>query len=100
MNATSTDGADATCTPRSLLKLAAAGAGVAGLGPALAACDRSRTPARTVRYWSYVSESDRAPEDKWFALFPKAVPGATVQKVFVPPDQMTQKVIGSAASRS
>jgi multiple sugar transport system substrate-binding protein len=86
------------CTRRALLT--AAGAGMAVVGPALAGCDRSGAPSKTVKYWSYTAEPDRATEDRMFALFPKAVPGGRVEKVFVPTDQMTAKIIGSAASRS
>jgi multiple sugar transport system substrate-binding protein len=89
-----------TCTRRSLLKATAVGVGMGAVGPPLSSCGRSKTPSKTVSYWSYAAESDRAAEDRWFALFPKAVPGGRVEKVFVPPDQMTAKIIGSAASRS
>src|SRR3954452_12343773 len=100
MNETSTQVANPRCTRRSLLRLAAAGAGVVTIGPPLDACDRPGTPSLTVKYLSYTSEADRAPEDKWFALFTRAVPGGRVERLFVPPDQMTAKVIGAGASRS
>ena len=90
-----------TYSRRSLLKMTALGAGTAVVGAPLAGCGKSTaSPTKTVRYWSYTTEADRAAEDKWFALFPKAVPGGRVQKIFVPSDQMTGKVIGSAASRT
>ena len=92
-----------TYSRRSLLKAGAIGAGMTVVGSPLAGCGRSTpssTSDQTVRYWSYTAEADRAAEDKWFAMFPKAHPGAKVQKIYVPSDQMTAKVIGSAASRS
>jgi multiple sugar transport system substrate-binding protein len=92
-----------TYSRRSLLKAAAIGAGMTVVGSPLAGCGKSTpssTSDQTVRYWSYTAEADRAAEDKWFAMFPKAHPGAKVQKIYVPSDQMTAKVIGSAASRS
>src|SRR5947209_5856233 len=87
-------------TRRRFLTTVVAGAGVATAGPWLAGCAGSKTSSGTVEYWSYAAKADEAAERKSFALFANTVAGARVEKVFVPPDEMTAKVIGSAAARS
>lgn len=90
---------------RSLLRAAGITAGAVATAPLLTGCGSGAATGSTtssVTYWHYMVASDKAQtqmNDTVVELFTKTRPEITVDKVYVPHDQIAAKVIGSGTTK-